>query len=297
MAASSLLTEGVSSRLPQRPLAVSVPLLLQPDPYGGGKGQHGDWGREGGGATFFNLRNHCIRTPPSPRASVLPGSPCELKLHCAPCSAWKNASTAVHPDAEMRLAACLCLPHSRLRSSTPETTANQRRWQRSFYELQEDDAITSNEKHLESLKNSGSLVRALEWLAPAGGSRTGRQAGALKLSRLGFVRMAPAEKGFLMLTKSDRMAAFSVLMGPCQLSIGAPGQSGVRRRGVAGPVLRPCGTVGFGVLTSWHWSLRTLFLLLKLMLGAALGSSWSISSSANSAVASLALEILQAAGH
>lgn len=45
---------------------------------------------------------------------------------------------------------------------------------------------------------------------------------------------------------------------------------------MAGPVLSPCGTVGFGVLTSWPWSLQTLFLLLKMMLGAALGSSWSI---------------------
>ena len=29
--------------------------------------------------------------------------------------------------------------------------------------------VTSNEKHLESLKSAGSLLRALEGLAPAGG--------------------------------------------------------------------------------------------------------------------------------
>lgn len=29
--------------------------------------------------------------------------------------------------------------------------------------------VTSNEKHLESLKDAGSLLQALEWLAPAGG--------------------------------------------------------------------------------------------------------------------------------
>lgn len=29
--------------------------------------------------------------------------------------------------------------------------------------------ITSNEKHLESLKNADTLLQALEWLAPAGG--------------------------------------------------------------------------------------------------------------------------------
>lgn len=52
-----------------------------------------------------------------------------------------------------------------------------------------------------------------------GRSHTGRQAAALKLSCSGFVRMAPPEKGFLMLTKSDWMAAFSVLMGPCQVGV------------------------------------------------------------------------------
>lgn len=55
--------EDVSSRLPQWPLAVSVPLLLQPDPYGGGKGQHGDWGREGGGASWPDLGLHASLPP------------------------------------------------------------------------------------------------------------------------------------------------------------------------------------------------------------------------------------------
>ncbi|XP_059795347.1 serine/threonine-protein kinase ULK4 isoform X2 [Balaenoptera ricei] len=44
--------------------------------------------------------------------------------------------------------------------------------------------ITSNEKHLESLKNSGSLVRALEWLAPAGGSSANRAVASLALEIL-----------------------------------------------------------------------------------------------------------------
>ncbi|XP_068414336.1 serine/threonine-protein kinase ULK4 isoform X3 [Eschrichtius robustus] len=44
--------------------------------------------------------------------------------------------------------------------------------------------ITSNEKHLESLKNSGSLVRALEWLAPAGGSSANSAVASLALEIL-----------------------------------------------------------------------------------------------------------------
>ncbi|XP_022419344.1 serine/threonine-protein kinase ULK4 isoform X3 [Delphinapterus leucas] len=44
--------------------------------------------------------------------------------------------------------------------------------------------ITSNEKHLESLKNSGSLLRALEWLAPAGGSLANSAVASLALEIL-----------------------------------------------------------------------------------------------------------------
>nr|XP_058931819.1 serine/threonine-protein kinase ULK4 isoform X4 [Kogia breviceps] len=44
--------------------------------------------------------------------------------------------------------------------------------------------ITSNEKHLESLKNSGSLLRALEWLAPAGGSSANSAVASLALEIL-----------------------------------------------------------------------------------------------------------------
>ncbi|XP_061051262.1 serine/threonine-protein kinase ULK4 isoform X4 [Eubalaena glacialis] len=44
--------------------------------------------------------------------------------------------------------------------------------------------ITSNEKHLESLKNSGSLLRALEWLVPAGGSSANSAVASLALEIL-----------------------------------------------------------------------------------------------------------------
>ncbi|XP_059966733.1 serine/threonine-protein kinase ULK4 isoform X2 [Mesoplodon densirostris] len=44
--------------------------------------------------------------------------------------------------------------------------------------------ITSNEKHLESLKNSGSLLRALEWLAPAGGLSANSAVASLALEIL-----------------------------------------------------------------------------------------------------------------
>uniref|UniRef100_A0A3Q2L852 non-specific serine/threonine protein kinase n=1 Tax=Equus caballus TaxID=9796 RepID=A0A3Q2L852_HORSE len=44
--------------------------------------------------------------------------------------------------------------------------------------------ITSNEKHLESLKNAGSLLRALEWLAPAGSSSADSAVASLALEIL-----------------------------------------------------------------------------------------------------------------
>uniref|UniRef100_A0A8C0R7V4 Serine/threonine-protein kinase ULK4 n=1 Tax=Canis lupus dingo TaxID=286419 RepID=A0A8C0R7V4_CANLU len=44
--------------------------------------------------------------------------------------------------------------------------------------------VTSNEKHLESLKDAGSLLRALEWLAPAGGSSADSVVASLALEIL-----------------------------------------------------------------------------------------------------------------
>nr|KAF6421496.1 unc-51 like kinase 4 [Molossus molossus] len=44
--------------------------------------------------------------------------------------------------------------------------------------------ITSNEKHLESLKQAGSLLRALERLAPAGGSSADSAVASLALEIL-----------------------------------------------------------------------------------------------------------------
>ncbi|XP_054585811.1 serine/threonine-protein kinase ULK4 isoform X3 [Eptesicus fuscus] len=44
--------------------------------------------------------------------------------------------------------------------------------------------VTSNEKHLESLKGAGSLLRALEWLAPAGGSSADSAVASLALEIL-----------------------------------------------------------------------------------------------------------------
>nr|XP_019583115.1 PREDICTED: serine/threonine-protein kinase ULK4 isoform X2 [Rhinolophus sinicus] len=44
--------------------------------------------------------------------------------------------------------------------------------------------ITSNEKHLESLKNADTLLRALEWLAPAGGSSANSTVACLALEIL-----------------------------------------------------------------------------------------------------------------
>ncbi|XP_034518068.1 serine/threonine-protein kinase ULK4 isoform X4 [Ailuropoda melanoleuca] len=44
--------------------------------------------------------------------------------------------------------------------------------------------VTSNEKHLESLKDAGSLLQALEWLAPAGGSSADSAVASLALEIL-----------------------------------------------------------------------------------------------------------------
>ncbi|XP_045654117.1 serine/threonine-protein kinase ULK4 isoform X2 [Ursus americanus] len=44
--------------------------------------------------------------------------------------------------------------------------------------------VTSNEKHLESLKDAGSLLQALEWLAPAGGSSADSVVASLALEIL-----------------------------------------------------------------------------------------------------------------
>lgn len=44
--------------------------------------------------------------------------------------------------------------------------------------------ITSSEKHLESLKHAGSLLRALEWLAPDGGSSANSAVASLALEIL-----------------------------------------------------------------------------------------------------------------
>ncbi|XP_004409575.1 PREDICTED: serine/threonine-protein kinase ULK4-like, partial [Odobenus rosmarus divergens] len=44
--------------------------------------------------------------------------------------------------------------------------------------------VTSNKKHLESLKDSGSLLQALEWLAPAGGSSADSVVASLALEIL-----------------------------------------------------------------------------------------------------------------
>ncbi|XP_055984923.1 serine/threonine-protein kinase ULK4 [Sorex fumeus] len=48
--------------------------------------------------------------------------------------------------------------------------------------------ITSNQKHLESLRHAGGLLRALEWLAPAGGSSTDNAVTSLALEILQAVR-------------------------------------------------------------------------------------------------------------